>query len=393
METKIDPRRPTSGHHVRRLRIGEEPASEPGKRPAGAGSGLRGASDTSRPPRGIQAPRSGVVDDRRWRWTAPGRTAGRRHDRRLFGAAQRDAMAYLPDLHTAAEDRPASPGSSGRRRRRRRGRGARRRLRRPRPRPGRASLRRPGPGGAGSAGAAAPRAGGPPGRPGPLGLPAQHRRGPVYERHGFGIAERTDGAGNKEREPDARMVWPGASGSATAGEERADRRRHADEYGRGTPRSLSRTSVPRCRRSSPRRPRRRRGRAGRLRQRQLRRLGRRAPGLSARSPAGGDLVEPIAPAEGGWFFQGAPLDLLRDAARVPPARAGDLSTSCSSARSPSSASSARRWTPTCATSPWPCRAIPSPASTPTSRRRRAAHDDDATVRPARVRPTSARELA
>ena len=31
-----------------------------------------------------------------------------------------------------------------------------------------------------------------------------------YERHGFHVAERTDGAGNEEREPDARMVWPGA---------------------------------------------------------------------------------------------------------------------------------------------------------------------------------------
>jgi ribosomal protein S18 acetylase RimI-like enzyme len=31
-----------------------------------------------------------------------------------------------------------------------------------------------------------------------------------YERHGFRVAERTDGAGNEEREPDARMVWPGA---------------------------------------------------------------------------------------------------------------------------------------------------------------------------------------
>jgi len=30
-----------------------------------------------------------------------------------------------------------------------------------------------------------------------------------YERHGFRLAERTDGAGNQEREPDARMVWPG----------------------------------------------------------------------------------------------------------------------------------------------------------------------------------------
>ena len=33
-----------------------------------------------------------------------------------------------------------------------------------------------------------------------------------YERHGFHVAERTDGAGNEEREPDARMVWPGACG-------------------------------------------------------------------------------------------------------------------------------------------------------------------------------------
>ena len=30
-----------------------------------------------------------------------------------------------------------------------------------------------------------------------------------YERHGFAVAERTDGAGNEEREPDARMVWSG----------------------------------------------------------------------------------------------------------------------------------------------------------------------------------------
>ena len=28
-----------------------------------------------------------------------------------------------------------------------------------------------------------------------------------YERHGFTLAERTDGAGNEEKEPDARMVW------------------------------------------------------------------------------------------------------------------------------------------------------------------------------------------
>jgi ribosomal protein S18 acetylase RimI-like enzyme len=30
-----------------------------------------------------------------------------------------------------------------------------------------------------------------------------------YERHGLRVAERTDGAGNQEREPDARMIWPG----------------------------------------------------------------------------------------------------------------------------------------------------------------------------------------
>lgn len=30
-----------------------------------------------------------------------------------------------------------------------------------------------------------------------------------YERHGFAVVEQTDGAGNEEREPDARMVWPG----------------------------------------------------------------------------------------------------------------------------------------------------------------------------------------
>jgi len=29
-----------------------------------------------------------------------------------------------------------------------------------------------------------------------------------YERHGFRIAELTNGSGNEEREPDARMVWP-----------------------------------------------------------------------------------------------------------------------------------------------------------------------------------------
>ena len=30
-----------------------------------------------------------------------------------------------------------------------------------------------------------------------------------YEKHGFTIAEATHGADNEEREPDARMVWPG----------------------------------------------------------------------------------------------------------------------------------------------------------------------------------------
>ncbi len=29
-----------------------------------------------------------------------------------------------------------------------------------------------------------------------------------YEAHGFATAETTDGSGNEEREPDARMVWP-----------------------------------------------------------------------------------------------------------------------------------------------------------------------------------------
>lgn len=28
-----------------------------------------------------------------------------------------------------------------------------------------------------------------------------------YERHGFVVAEQTDGSGNEEREPDLRMVW------------------------------------------------------------------------------------------------------------------------------------------------------------------------------------------
>lgn len=30
-----------------------------------------------------------------------------------------------------------------------------------------------------------------------------------YERHGFVVVERTDGAGNEEREPDLRYRWPG----------------------------------------------------------------------------------------------------------------------------------------------------------------------------------------
>jgi len=29
-----------------------------------------------------------------------------------------------------------------------------------------------------------------------------------YERHGFRVAEMTDGAGNEERQPDVRYVWP-----------------------------------------------------------------------------------------------------------------------------------------------------------------------------------------
>lgn len=31
-----------------------------------------------------------------------------------------------------------------------------------------------------------------------------------YEAHGFGIVDTTAGAGNEEREPDARMAWPSA---------------------------------------------------------------------------------------------------------------------------------------------------------------------------------------
>ena len=30
-----------------------------------------------------------------------------------------------------------------------------------------------------------------------------------YERHGFAVAEITDGAANEERQPDVRYVWPG----------------------------------------------------------------------------------------------------------------------------------------------------------------------------------------
>ena len=33
---------------------------------------------------------------------------------------------------------------------------------------------------------------------------------PFYARHGFVAVERTDGAGNEEREPDVRYVWPGS---------------------------------------------------------------------------------------------------------------------------------------------------------------------------------------
>ncbi|HSE71603.1 MAG TPA: GNAT family N-acetyltransferase [Nocardioidaceae bacterium] len=39
-----------------------------------------------------------------------------------------------------------------------------------------------------------------------------------YVRHGLRAVERTDGAGNEERSPDIRMVWPGLSvGPATMG--------------------------------------------------------------------------------------------------------------------------------------------------------------------------------
>lgn len=40
----------------------------------------------------------------------------------------------------------------------------------------------------------------------------QHNLGAIafYERHGFQVAETTEGEGNDEREPDALMVWLGA---------------------------------------------------------------------------------------------------------------------------------------------------------------------------------------
>ena len=50
-------------------------------------------------------------------------------------------------------------------------------------------------------------------RPGGLELWVFARNTPAiafYERHGFRVVQRTDGAGNEERERDARMVWPGA---------------------------------------------------------------------------------------------------------------------------------------------------------------------------------------
>jgi len=50
-------------------------------------------------------------------------------------------------------------------------------------------------------------------RPGGLDLWVFGRNGAAiafYESHAFTIAETTTGADNEEREPDARMVWPGA---------------------------------------------------------------------------------------------------------------------------------------------------------------------------------------
>lgn len=35
-----------------------------------------------------------------------------------------------------------------------------------------------------------------------------------YERHGFRVAEITDGSANEERQPDVRYVWPGGNGPA-----------------------------------------------------------------------------------------------------------------------------------------------------------------------------------
>ena len=37
-----------------------------------------------------------------------------------------------------------------------------------------------------------------------------------YERRGFRVVELTDGAGNEEKQPDARMAWPPGIDSATA---------------------------------------------------------------------------------------------------------------------------------------------------------------------------------
>jgi ribosomal protein S18 acetylase RimI-like enzyme len=130
----------------------------------------------------------------------------------VFGAARRGAMAYLPDLHTATEDRAHFAGvvaDGGSTVAALDGRvvafialGA-------------ASVEhlyvdpahwRRGIGTVllGHAQAA---------RPGGLDLWVFQRNTVAiafYERHGFRIAEQTDGAGNEEREPDARMIWPGA---------------------------------------------------------------------------------------------------------------------------------------------------------------------------------------
>ncbi|MEU7901572.1 GNAT family N-acetyltransferase [Actinoplanes sp. NPDC049118] len=45
-----------------------------------------------------------------------------------------------------------------------------------------------------------------------------------YLRHGFAVAEATDGSGNEEKAPDVRFVWTGGSPpDATGGEPRSDR--------------------------------------------------------------------------------------------------------------------------------------------------------------------------